>query len=483
MSGHAFYKWLRAVRIGYLRWMNSHLPKSAVLILIAFVLGVLTGCAAAILKGLVDLFHKLAETGIKIDRPDYRLLVLPLAGIIITSVYQRYVLRGNVARGTRIIRQDLDSGRFRMKPSVIFGPVIGCAFTMGFGATGGTEGPIALSGSAIGSNIGRWFGLSRQWLRILIGIGAGAGISAIFKAPIGGVLFTLEVLQMELFTLPVIALVLACLVSSAVALLLSDFTFDIYFANVMPIDPARIGWVMLLGLLCGLYSIYYSYTKKKGIALFTSIRNPWTGAVVTGLTLSVFVFMFPVLFGEGFGVITALVNGRPVSFTASGLFAGHGGDVWMIVSVVAVLALKGFLVSASYSNGGVAGDFVPTLFAGAFLGFLFATLCDRLFGIHLPVWYFALIGMGAVMAGTIHAPLMAIFIMCETTNTFIYFFPYLIAIGVCYATVKIITPKSWYEETRHDDLIALFKLRETPTLPGKMPADVRNEDKRPRDRK
>lgn len=454
----------RAAHVGYLRWQNRHVPDSVLLVLIAVVLGVLTGMSAAALKRLVRLINDSILAGVHLDRPNIRYLIWPLAGILVTSIYQRYVVRGNVASGTRIIRHDLDTRHYRLSPFTIFNSLIGCSLTMGCGASGGTEGPTALSGAAIGSCVGRWFGLSEAWLRLLVGIGGGAGIAAIFKSPIGGVLFTLEVLQMELTSLPVLALFIACILASTTAYILSDFTYDIFFIRYMPVETRTLGWVALLGVFCGLYSVYYNLTKNNAARWFSSIRNPWVGAVATGATLSMCVFMFPLLYGEGFGLITSLVNGDDVSFTASGLFATHQTPVWMFVSLGAILLLKGVLVSASFSRGGVAGDFVPTFFAGAVAGYLFAMMCNKWLSADIPPWYFSLIGMGAVMAGTIHAPLMSIFVLCETTNTYGYILPYLIAVAISYATVKVITPRSWYAETGHDDLIALLARRDTPTL-------------------
>ena len=458
----------RAFRLRYLRWQNRHVPENIVLILIAIIIGILTGIAAAVLKRLVMLFNDLILLGVHMESFNIRFLIWPLVGILLTSIFQRYVVKGNLSQGTRIIRQDLDSRHYRLKPTVIFNSLLGCSLTMGLGASGGTEGPTALSGSAIASNVGQWFGLSRSWLRLLVGIGAGAGISAIFKSPIGGVLFTLEVLQMELTSLSVLALIISCLFASATAFFLSDFTFDIFFIKQMPMDPHTLGWVALLGLFCGLYSIYYNYTKNYAMKLFEAIKNPWVGAVVTGLVLSVCIFMFPALFGEGFGLITSLVNDAPVSLNSSGIFADKSGVLWTFIALGAILLLKGVLVSASCGNGGVAGDFVPTFFAGGIAGFLFATLVNHFCGLHLPVWYFSLIGMGCVMAGSIHAPLMAIFILCETTNTFAYIFPYLLAISVCYATVKIITPKSWYGSMGHDDIMALLQDKQEHSLKSKL---------------
>lgn len=465
---HSFYRKMnlkaKALRFRYLRWQAVHIPQSVTLIIVSLIIGILTGAAAAVLKLLVRFFNKAILHGVALSHPDIRFLIWPLVGILLTSIFTRYVACRRITSGTKLIKQHLVAKNYRLSIFNIFNPILGCSLTMGFGATGGTEGPTALSGASIGSCVGRWFKFSRAWERLLFGIGAGAGIAAIFKSPMGGALFTLEVLQMELLTLPIIALIISCLFASSTAYLLSNFTFDISFVRDMPMEPHTLGWVAVLGVFCGLYSIYYNFTKDKGAKMFEKIKNPWLGALATGATLSVFVFMFPALFGEGFDVITGLVNGRYVSFTNSGIFAGQTGTIWLIGSITAVLLLKGFLVAASNSNGGVAGDFVPTFFAGALAGALFGFGINHFFNADIPIWYCALIGMGCVMAGTIHAPLMAIFLTCETTNTYAYIFPYLLGIALSYATVKIITPKAWYSETGSDDIQILMAKRETPNL-------------------
>lgn len=453
----------RKLRLSYLRWQDAHFSQGVTLILISLVIGLLTGVAAAVLKTLVRFLTSGILYGVPVNRPDIRFLIWPLAGILLTSIYKRYVCRENITSGTSLIKRKLNAHDYHLSIYDIFNPIFGCSITMGLGASGGTEGPTAMSGAAIGSCVARWFRLSTPWRRLLLVIGAGAGIAAIFKSPIGGTLFTLEVLQMELTSLPIVALIFACLIASSTAYALSHFTFDISFFHDLPVT-GNFGWVILLGVFCGFYSIYYSYTKRKAMTFFQAIKNPWLGAVATGVTLSISVFMFPVLFGEGFNVITDLVNGHFISFTDSGIFAGHIGPFWLLGCFIAVLLLKGILVAASNSNGGIAGDFVPTFFAGAIAGALFAICINHWFDAGLPIWYFALIGMGCVMGGTIHAPLMAIFLVCETTNTFQFMFAYIIAIFISYAVVKIITPKDWYSETGSDDFQELMKLRATPNI-------------------
>lgn len=450
--------------IRVLRWTNAHISQNLLVIIIALIIGIVAGAMADVLKRLIKFFNELALDGVHIDEPNIRLLIWPLAGILITSIFQRYVVRKNISHGTKIIREDLARHNYRMSPYTIFNPVFGCSLTIGSGASGGSEGPSALSGAAFGSVVARWFRLSEPWQRILLGIGGGAGIAAIFKSPMGGALFTLEILQMQISTVAVLALITSCLFASATAYLLSGFTFDIHFAQYMPPNPSTLGWVALLGIFCGIYSVYYNISKQRAGKLFLAIKNPWLAAIATGGVLSIGVFMFPVLFGEGFNLITHVVNGEQHSYTAMGLFAGQSGIKWFFIGMCAVLLLKGVLVSASFCGGGIAGDFVPTIFAGCVAGHLFSATLNIWLGLQLPTWYFALIGMGAVMGGTLHAPLMAIFIICETTNTYAYLLPYIIAVLLSYFTVKLLTPKALKDTTAHDDLKSLWQLKDVPDL-------------------
>lgn len=430
---------IASLRRRYLAWRVNHLPEGLELIMIASLIGIFTGMAAVVIKSLIRLFTELIMKDIHIGHYNLKLLLWPITGVFIVSIYQRYVVRRNIARGTAVIKSDLE-GKSTLGPFMIFNPIVGCATTIGFGASGGSESPTALSGAAIGSSVGRWFNVTDSWLRLLVAIGGGAGISAIFKAPLGGVLFALEVLQVQMTTRTVIALILACLLSSTTAYFISDYTFDIFFNQAVQLDSRRLIWFCLLGIFCGLYSVYYNFSKNWAAKRFGAISNPWIAALVTGAILSAGVYMFPVLFGEGMGLITSMINGHDVSFTASGILAATHSPAWVYIALVAILLIKSILVSAANSGGGVSGEYVPTFFAGACAGYLFALSCNDLFGLDLPVWFFALAGMGAVMAGTVHAPLMAIFILAESTNTFAYLVPYIVTIVVCYIVVRVLTP-------------------------------------------
>lgn len=439
----------------FLLWIERNVPPGLRFVAITVVIGIGAGAAAASLKRLLRLLNDIIMIGIEAGHPNYRFLIWPLVGILLTSIFQRWVVRKRIGHDTKILQHSLKDGDFRFSIFSIFNPLVGCGITMGLGASGGSEGPTALSAGALGSWLGQRFKLSDQWIRILLGIGAGAGIAAIFKSPMGGALYTLEVLQMELATVPVLGLICSCLVASSTAYLLSGFTFDISFGEYLPMDPNTLGWVCVLGVLAGIYSIYYTYTNTRISRFLSGLKNRWGAALLSGGMLSVAVFCFPSLFGEGFQLITRVVNGEQVNLIDYGVFGGMVGRHWVFAGLIAVLLLKGIMAGASNSGGGVSGAFVPTLFAGCVAGYLFAFAANSFFNAGLHEWYFALMGMGAVMAGTLHAPLMATFIICETTNTYAYLMPYLLAVGICYGVVKLLTPRLLGAGTYRDDLRGL----------------------------
>ena len=453
-----------ARKIRFLRWQARHLSQSTLMIIVSFVIGISAGLAATTLKCGVSSLSRLCHLGTDIFAVNWRYLWLPLFGILLTSFYQHRLCGYSFARGTYILGYDLLHRQYRLSPFTVFNPLIGCSLTMGMGASAGTEGPVALSAAAIGSNLGRWFGLSNSWLRIFVGVGAGAGIAAIFTAPVAGVLYSIEVLQMEITTFPLVGLIIACVTAAVTVFMLTGMSIDIPFDNSLVFEPRLMGWVVLFGFICGLYSIYYNYTKMTSFRLFSRIGNPLIAALATGGLLSIGVTMFPVLYGTGGGTMTDILNGRYFSFTAGGIFTVEWETLgWALTGAGAVLLLKGVLVAASYSGGGVAGEFVPTLFAGCVLGWLFGTGCNAWLGTELPPWFFALLGMGAVMGGCIHAPVMAFFVVVETTNTFSFIVAYFVVIVVAYVTVKVLTPKKYFNNGLND-LLALRIEKRTPDL-------------------
>ncbi len=347
-SGNRLSRRFRLVKRKAIDWQAAHVSPASMVLLISFIVGILSGLSAVALKWFINVLGHYFKAGLNPYGPNLHLLCYPLAGILLVSVFQRYVLKKDYSRSTYMLSLAIASGRYRMTKSSILNSVLTCGLTIGFGCTAGSEGPVAYSGAAIGSNVGRWLGLSDQWLRILIGIGAGAGIAGIFKSPTGGVLFTLEVLQLPMQTIPVIGLFIACILSGTTAKVFSDFSFDMMFSSVRGFDPSTLGWIALFGIFCGLYSMLYNRLKNCSGKFFLSVADPWHRNIMAGTALSLTLFIFPCLFGEGMGVLESAINGQGIDLFSYGPFAGRDLSVGVVLlCCAAVLLLKGPLVAAA----------------------------------------------------------------------------------------------------------------------------------------
>lgn len=436
------------LRRGFLKaviMFRSVLPPKVRLFTAAVIIGIIAGCGAALLKKLIALISGALLPLLPGAVPDWSLLVIPVVGIVLTGIYQRYILHRRISHGVDQLVNDLAGKRYRLSPKLIYAPIVASSLTLGFGGSAGSEGPIAYAGAAIGSNAGRLLGLDRKTLYILLGCGAGAGIAGIFKAPVGGALFTLEVLGMTLTTVSVISLFAATVSAALTAYILSGFTMDIIWTHNPGFDPAVTLPVIVLGVFCGIYSVYYSAVMKRMQRVYESIGNSWLRNIISGLALALALFAFPALYGEGYGVIGRVLNcASPDDFSHSPVLL-LGDGVWTLPCVLAgILILKCFACSASNSGGGVAGDFAPTLFAGCIAGLFFSLMAGLLFDIELAPQIFAYAGMAGVMAGVIRAPLMAIFLTAEMCNGFDYLLPLVAVSLISYGMVKAVTHTKFY---------------------------------------
>ncbi len=431
-------------------WRRDNVPDGVFAVTLAVLVGAVTGFGAFLLKTFVKFISGFLTGGLHMSGFNWYLLLIPVVGILLTGIYVRYILRDNIEHGVAQLMRDLSKKMYDLKRHLTYAPIFASSITLGFGGSAGAEGPIAYTGAAIGSNVGRMFGMSPQLLMIMIGCGAGAGIAGIFKAPIGGVLFTLEVLKMELTTLSVIALIVASVVSAMIVYVCTGCTFDVGFIQTIDFDPSILPYVLLLGLFCGVYSIYYSAIMHRMQRFYNRISNPWIKNLSSGLLLAVLIFVFPVLYGEGYGAVAKILNGDASVMADHSFYFIHGhNDMWLLIIAAGVLLVKAFATSSSNSGGGIAGDFAPTLFAGCMAGYLFAGTLNHFFGLDLPTGNLALVGMAGVMAGAIQAPLMALFITVEMTGASGLFLPVMLCSAISYTTVKLITPHSFYAVRLH----------------------------------
>ena len=454
-----------ASRIG--AWLRHRMPQGITLMMLATATGTLAGVAAWILKYTIGHLARFTMHFAQSNGPNWFMAVVPLIGIMLTVCYQHYVIHRSIEHGTDIIRRDLARHQYHMRRGMCYQPLLASMITLGFGGSAGAEGPIATAGAAIGSNLGRIFNLSPDMTRILIGCGAGAGIAGIFKSPVGGALFTLEVLKMKYDTISVLALIVASICGSLTCYMLTGFTFDVQFLPDSFFDPHSLGWVILLGIFCGIYSTYYNRITGLLHHFFSHINNIWLRGIAGGTILGICIFIFPAMYGEGYDVVTQLVNDDTFRFVRAGLFAALPPDALLFIILAAgMLLLKVFATIATNSSGGVAGDFAPTIFAGAFAGLLFAWTANYTLHADLPVPLFCLFGMAGVFAGIIHAPLMAIFLVAEMVGSgYGFFLPLTITAVISYITVKAISPTSRYRGADHDDIAALLHTP-APTPPA-----------------
>lgn len=425
----------------FLSWTSRHLSQEAFLVSLALLTGIAAGAGATLLKLMVGRVARPVADTLATASANWQLLFIPVIGILLAGIFQRYIIRRELFHGVDRMREALAARRYRFPLSLTVTPLIANAITLGLGGSAGSEGPIAYVGGAVGSNLGRICRLDDNAMRVMIACGASAGIAGIFKAPIGGALFSLEVLCLDMSVVAIVAVLVASLAAGLTAFMLSGCSPDVAFAHQIPMELSWLPWLLLLGLFCGFYSVYYATVMSRMSNFYGRMRNPWARNLLAGSILAVTVFLFPALYGEGYGFIELVLEGNAGAVTNCSLFS-HACHTWEILLIFgAILAVKAFAVASTNSGGGVAGDFAPTLFAGCLAGYFFATLVNELFHAGMPPADFAFFAMAAVMAGAIRAPLMAIILTVEVAQTYMLLFPVVVVATVSYCVVRIVRPQ------------------------------------------
>lgn len=426
-------------------WREKHIKERTFVIFLSLLVGILGGVAALILRSLIYYISSFLTQFLSVTRGNWLYLLYPMAGILIASLFVRYVVRDNISHGVTKVLYAISQNKSRLKRHNMWSSLVASSITIGFGGSVGAEGPIVFTGSAIGSNLGRVFRLSPRILMILVGCGAAAGIAGIFKAPIAGLLFTIEVLMIDLTTVSVMPLLLSSVAGATIAYIFTGYEAEFFFAQSEPFVAQRIPYAALLGAFCGLVSLYFTRSMNMMENIFSRLASPWKKLILGGSILALLIFIFPPLYGEGYTSIIELLSGNVSSIVDGSIFYSEGGNVWFLLSFIACpIVTKSFATSATNGGGGVGGTFAPSLYVGCMAGFFFAFLLNNLFGLDLSVKNFALMGMAGVMAGVMHAPLMAIFLTAELTGGYELFLPLLIVAGLSYITIKVFEPYSIY---------------------------------------
>lgn len=430
----------------FVLWRERHIDEGRFIYLLALIVGVLCGLAAQILKRLIHWISGMLNANISDTSANFTYLIYPVVGILIVTLFVKYIVKDNISHGVTRVLYAISQRKSRLKKKNCYASLIASSVTIGFGGSVGAEGPIVFTGAAIGSNIGQAFRLSPKILMILVGCGAAAGIAGIFRAPIAGMLFTLEVLMIDFTGATVMPLLIASITGATVAYIFEGYDNEFFFSQNEPYMTRKIPYTILLGIACGFLSLYFTRMMFFMEGLFRKIRHSWLKIITGGVILAGLIFLFPPLYGEGYGAINQMLDGNVSSIVDGSLFFVDRDNVWFIALYIALIVLtKVFATSATNGAGGVGGTFAPSLFVGAMAGFLFAYVLNNLdIGVDISNKNFALMGMAGVMSGVMHAPLMAIFLTAEMTGGYELFLPLLIVSTLSYMTIKIFLPYSIY---------------------------------------
>ncbi len=429
-------------------WRVEHISEKMFMIILALIVGFFTAVAAFILHWIINQIVLLLTSSFDRTGANWLYLVYPVVGIYLTSLFVRYVVKDNISHGITRILYAISSNKSRLKSHNCWSSVIASAITIGFGGSVGAEAPIVLTGSAIGSNLGKLFHMDRKMLMTLVGCGAAGAIAGIFKAPIAGLVFTLEVLMIDMTMSALLPILVSCVTATCFTYIFSGdaalFTFHLDSGWSVQRIPACV----LLGITCGLVSLYFIRMMGACEDVFARFKDkPYIRLAIGGTVLSLLIFLFPALYGEGYSSINLLLNGKTEAdwnqILNNSLFSGQGS--MLIPFIALVLLTKVIATSATNGGGGCGGTFAPSLFIGCFAGFLFSRLWNiNQIGVYVPEKNFALLGMAGVMSGVMHAPLTGVFLIAELTGGYSMFMPLMIVSVCAYLTIIIFEPHSIY---------------------------------------
>ena len=428
------------------RWVTTHVSHRQLLLLLAFIVGFLAALAAYILHSLIHIIQHMLSSQFASEGFNWFYLVCPVIGILLTMLFVRYIVRDNISHGITRILYAFSTKQGRLPSHNTWTSVVASAITIGFGGSVGAEAPIVLTGSAIGSTLAQRFKLDNKTIFMLVGCGASAAIAGIFKAPIAGLVFTIEVLMIDLTMGSLLPILISCVTATCFTYVLVGDSSLFTFTLQEPVNraPANI----MLGIACGLVSLYFIRSMTYCEDFYARLKShPYIRLIIGGIILSLLIFLFPSLYGEGYSAINILLNGKSEAEFATlmnrSLFSGH--ESLLIVYVTLVLLTKTIATSSTNGGGGCGGTFAPSLFIGAFAGFLFARIWNHYsLGIIVPENNFALLGMAGVMSGVMHAPLTGVFLIAELTGGYDLFIPLMIVSTVSYLTIYIFEPHSIY---------------------------------------
>lgn len=428
----------------FIAWREKHISQNQFILILSFIVGVLSALAAFTLKHLIHFIQHLLTGNFDAHSFNWLYLVYPVIGILVTGLFIRKLVRDDISHGVTKVLYAISCRKGRIRLHNTWSSLIASGITIGFGGSVGAESPIVMTGSAIGSNLGNMFKMEKKVMMLLIGCGAAGAVSGIFKAPIAGLVFTLEVLMLDLTMSSLLPLLISSVTAATLSYMLmgTEAMFEFHMEDAF--DIARVPYVILLGIVCGLVSLYFTHVTTAIEKQFKKLNNPYVKLAIGGSILSVLIFLFPPLYGEGYETISQLINGSSENIILeNSLFYGH--VKYLLLYMFFIILFKAFASTVTNCAGGCGGIFAPSLFLGCISGYLFASVCNMMdWGVPVSDKNFALFGMAALMSGVFHAPLTGVFLIAELTGGYALFLPLMIVSACSYLTVRVFHSNNIY---------------------------------------
>lgn len=449
-------------------WRGRHINERQFILLLSFVVGVLSGLAAVFLKNTIHYTHHFLQENLDFTGGNFVYLALPAIGILFTVIWVNYFVKDKIGHGVSRILFAISRKNGLIKPHNTYSSIVGSTFTIGFGGSVGAEAPIVLTGASIGSNLGRLLRLNYKQITLMIGCGAAGAVAGIFKAPVAGLVFTLEVLMLDLTMASLVPLLISAVTAAVMAYFFMGHSAALFaFELKQHFVLANLPWYIVLGIIAGLLSWYFTRVSMKVEGWFDRFKTKFGRFLTGGIALGVLIFLFPPLFGEGYNTLTSILSGNGTELLNHSLFFDFKSNFWVLAGfLVMLLAFKVFATATTTGSGGVGGVFAPSLFMGGVLGYLVALILNRFTFIEVSEANFALVGMAAFMSGVMHAPMTSIFLIAEITGGYGLFIPLIIAATISYVTIMYFEPHSIYTKrlAKRGELITHNKDRAALTL-------------------
>lgn len=424
-----------------------NMPEKRKLIILSFLVGISSGLAAVLLESLVRAIHHGLTSWFDGSLDNFLYLVYPGIGMLLSLILLRFVIKDNIGHGVTKVLVAVSKNDSRIKPHNMWSSILTSSLTIGFGGSVGAEAPIVYTGAAIGSNFARYMGMSYRNMTILLGCGAAGAVAGIFKAPLAGVLFTLEILLFNISMTSMMPLLFSTVSATMVSYIFLGDALP-FECTLTPFRIVNVPFYVLLGFFCGLCSLYFLRTTLWLEDKLGKVKNPYVKWAFCAGGLGLLIFLFPPLYGEGYDALGPLLNGQSISYDGDTILAFMLHRPWLVpVFFALILILKVFSMTLTNAGGGVGGTFGPTLFVGAMAGFLLARVANLLLAgteFTVPEQNFVLVGMAGLMAGVMQAPMTAIFLIAEISGGYELFIPLIITASIAFGTIRIFEKYSIY---------------------------------------